>query len=162
MSTLRPTISAAKAGSWSIRPLRPARFDDDVPAVDITEFVKALPEFPQRGIGRGGRGGRASAEKPHTRHLARLLRLGRNAKHKEQGAKCQAEDFFPYSASNPKSKIENPKWHHLITRSALASTFGGMITPICLAALRLITKSNLVGCSTGRSAGFAPLRILST
>ena len=62
-------------------PFRPARFDDDVPAVDIAEFVKALPEFLQRGIGRGGRGGRASAEKPHTRHFARLLRPGEgNAK----------------------------------------------------------------------------------
>src|SRR5262249_58709541 len=91
------------------RSARPARFDDDVPAVDIAEFVKALPEFPQRGIGRGGRGGRASAEKPHTRHLARLLRLGGNAKHKEQGAKSHAEDFFPYSASNPKSTNEKPK-----------------------------------------------------
>ena len=29
-----------------------------------------------------------------------------------------------------------------------------------LAVLRLITNSNLVGCSTGNSAGFAPLRIL--
>jgi hypothetical protein len=28
--------------------------------------------------------------------------------------------------------------------------------------LRLMTRSNLVGCSTGRSAGLAPLRILST
>jgi len=31
-----------------------------------------------------------------------------------------------------------------------------------LAVLRLIANSNFVGCSTGRSAGFAPLRILST
>src|SRR5262245_39602545 len=31
-----------------------------------------------------------------------------------------------------------------------------------LAVLRLITSSNVVGCSTGRSPGFAPLRILST
>ncbi len=62
-------------------PARPARFDDDVPAVDIAEFVKALPEFPQRGIGGGWRGGRASAEKPHTRHFVRLLRPGEgNAK----------------------------------------------------------------------------------
>jgi hypothetical protein len=28
--------------------------------------------------------------------------------------------------------------------------------------LRLIIRSNLVGCSTGRSAGLAPFRILST
>ena len=31
--------------------------------------------------------------------------------------------------------------------------------PSVLAVLRLITNSNLVGCSTGRSAGLAPLRI---
>src|SRR5690348_7980507 len=51
---------------------------------------------------------------------------------------------------------------YLITLSALASTLGGIVRPICFAVLRLITNSNFVGCSTGRSAGFAPLRILST
>ena len=30
------------------------------------------------------------------------------------------------------------------------------------AVLRLMTSSNFVGCSTGRSAGLAPFRILST
>src|SRR6185369_11037625 len=51
---------------------------------------------------------------------------------------------------------------HRITRSALASTFGGIVNPICFAVLRLMTNSNLVGCSTGKSAGFAPFKILST
>src|ERR1051325_9386075 len=51
--------------------------------------------------------------------------------------------------------------YHLITRSALASTLGGIVRPICLAAFKLISNSNLVGCSIGRSAGFAPFRILS-
>ena len=51
---------------------------------------------------------------------------------------------------------------HLITLSALTSTFGGIVRPICFAALRLITNSNFVGCSTGRSAGLAPFKILST
>ena len=51
---------------------------------------------------------------------------------------------------------------HRITRSARASTFGGMIRPICLAVFKLITSSNFVGCSTGKSEGLAPLRILST
>ena len=37
-----------------------------------------------------------------------------------------------------------------------------MVSPSALAVLRLMTNSNVVGCSTGRSAGFAPLRILST
>src|SRR5262245_52746242 len=50
---------------------------------------------------------------------------------------------------------------HRITLSALAKTFGGMANPICFAVFRLITSSNFVGCSTGMSAGLAPLRILS-
>src|SRR5689334_16517911 len=49
-----------------------------------------------------------------------------------------------------------------ITLSALARMLGGIVNPICFAALRLITNANFVGCSTGRSAGLAPLRILST
>ena len=31
------------------------------------------------------------------------------------------------------------------------------VRPICFAAFRFITNSNLVGCSTGKSAGLAPL-----
>ena len=58
--------------------------------------------------------------------------------------------------------VEHIESIHLITLSALASTFGGIVRPICLAAFRLITNSNFVGCSTGRSAGLAPFRILST
>src|SRR5262245_66681328 len=49
---------------------------------------------------------------------------------------------------------------HSITSSASESTSGGMESPSALAVLRLITSSNLVDVSTGRSAGFAPLRIL--
>src|SRR5215208_6055741 len=51
---------------------------------------------------------------------------------------------------------------HLITRSARTSTLGGIVRPICLAAFKLTINSNFVGCSTGRSAGLAPFRILST
>src|SRR5258707_8553849 len=51
---------------------------------------------------------------------------------------------------------------HSITSSARASSVGGMSMPSALAVLRFTTSSNLVGCSTGRSAGFAPLKILST
>src|SRR4029079_5759021 len=51
---------------------------------------------------------------------------------------------------------------HRITRSALARTLGGMANPIWLAVLRLMISSNLVGCSTGRSPGLAPFKILST
>src|SRR5215510_14431604 len=51
---------------------------------------------------------------------------------------------------------------HSITSSASASSVGGTSRPRALAVLTLITSSNLVGFSTGRSAGLAPLRILST
>jgi len=51
---------------------------------------------------------------------------------------------------------------HSITSSARASSVGGTSRPSAFAILRLITSSNLVGCSTGISAGFAPRRILST
>src|SRR6516162_1026895 len=51
---------------------------------------------------------------------------------------------------------------HSITSSARASRRGGIVRPSALAAFRLMTSSNLVGCSTGKSSGLAPLRILST
>src|SRR5499433_214554 len=41
---------------------------------------------------------------------------------------------------------------HSITSSALASSMGGISRPSAFATIRLITKSNLVGCSTGMSA----------
>ena len=37
-----------------------------------------------------------------------------------------------------------------MTLSALTSTLGGMVRPICFAVFRLITNSNFVGCSTGQ------------
>src|SRR5262245_56639734 len=51
---------------------------------------------------------------------------------------------------------------HSITSLARASTDGGISRPSALAVLRLITSSYLVGVCTGRSAGFAPLRMRST
>src|SRR5262249_5585554 len=51
---------------------------------------------------------------------------------------------------------------HLITLSARYSTDCGIVRLSAFAVLRLMTNSNVVGCSTGRSAGLAPLRILST
>src|SRR6266550_9191856 len=52
--------------------------------------------------------------------------------------------------------------HHSITSSARASSDGGTVRPSALAVVRLMTSSNLVGCSTGMSPGLAPRRILST
>ena len=50
-------------------------------------------------------------------------------------------------------------WTYSITSSARASSVAGTSSPSALAVGRLMTSSNLVGCSTGRSAGFSPLRM---
>jgi len=49
-----------------------------------------------------------------------------------------------------------------ITSSARNSSVAGMVRSSSFAVFRLMTSSNCLGCSTGRSAGFAPFRILST
>jgi hypothetical protein len=51
---------------------------------------------------------------------------------------------------------------HSMTSSARARTAGGTVRPSDFAVFRLMTSRNLVGCWTGRSAGLAPFRILST
>ena len=55
-----------------------------------------------------------------------------------------------------------PKQHdHSMTSSTSARKLGGKAKFIAFAVLRLISSSNLVGRSTGISAGFAPWKILS-
>jgi len=49
-----------------------------------------------------------------------------------------------------------------MTSSARKRSDCGMVSPIAFAVLRLITSSNFVGCSTGKSSGFAPWKILCT
>src|SRR5215471_3519370 len=51
---------------------------------------------------------------------------------------------------------------HSMTSSARASTLSGNARPSVLAVLTLIVSSYLIGCCTGNSATFAPLRIRST
>src|SRR5262245_36103292 len=51
---------------------------------------------------------------------------------------------------------------HWMISSARARSECGIVSPRAFAVLALMASSNLVGCSTGRVAGFAPRRILST
>src|SRR5689334_12031521 len=51
---------------------------------------------------------------------------------------------------------------YCMTSSALRRSDCGTVRPTSFAVLRLTESSNLVGCSTGRSLGGTPLRILST
>jgi hypothetical protein len=55
-----------------------------------------------------------------------------------------------------------PPHVYLITLSARNNTDCGMLIPNAFAVLRLMSNSNFVGCSTGKSAGFVPFKILST
>jgi hypothetical protein len=48
-----------------------------------------------------------------------------------------------------------------ITLSARARKDSGMVSPSALAVFRLTTRSNLLGCSTGRSSGLMPRRTLT-
>ena len=58
--------------------------------------------------------------------------------------------------------VARPVPAYLITSSAWKSSVGSRGRPMAWAVLRLMTSSNFVGCSTGRSVGLAPFRILST
>jgi hypothetical protein len=64
----------------------------------------------------------------------------------------------------PKADIQRcgKRCCYSITSSARATSVGGMVRPRAVAVLRLMTSSIFVGCSTGKSAGCAPFRILST
>jgi hypothetical protein len=73
-------------------------------------------------------------------------------------------NFWRYSTAHAKERNHAVQQTYLysMTSSANASSFGGTLTPSAFAVLRLITKSNLVGCWTGRSPGLLPLRMRST
>src|SRR6266851_2063471 len=62
-------------------------------------------------------------------------------------------------AGSPHSRQARKLRSHSITSSARASSAGGTLRPSVLAVWALMTSSNLVDCTTGRSAGFAPLRM---
>src|SRR5262245_5088215 len=119
---------------------RPAMLDCDGSALDPAELAKP---FQKRGVPRALRPTRSRAEIPDRRQL--LLRSRRYRPHRR--AAEQRDDLAPP--------------HHSSTSSARASSSGEMVMPSAFAVVRLITRSNLVGCSTGMVPGFVPRRILS-
>src|SRR5262245_8747391 len=120
----------------------PAVVDHDVLTLDKASFVQSLANNGDRmRIGSG----RTAAEESNHRQPT-LLR----ARRERPRSRCSAEQRDERASS------------HSITSSARASSVGGTSKPKALAVFRLTTNSNLVPCCTGRSAGFAPLRILST
>jgi hypothetical protein len=76
-------------------------------------------------------------------------------------APCDASAVFTSGRLSPRS-ARNGSSFYSITSLAAACSVRGTARPNAFAVLRLITNSNWVGCRTGSSAGFAPLRICAT
>ena len=80
-------------------------------------------------------------------------------------------DCFSPNSCRREAWAGRPKWArsdqsalrqnapYSITSSASASSLSGIVKPSALAVFKLMTSSNFVDCTTGRSAGLAPLRI---
>src|SRR5262249_56900049 len=118
--------------------------DDNILALNPPELAQPLPERVEQGrpIGTG-----REAKKTYPRHLSRLLRL------------CGARpgEDAPTEHGDERSPV-----HHWMISSICASNAGEIVNPSACAVFRLITAWSVVGCWTGRSAGLAPLMILST
>jgi hypothetical protein len=85
---------------------------------------------------------------------ARLATMATNSAGSTGLATCMSGD-----------RRSRPRWsstRYSMTWSARSRSVCGIVRPRALAVLRLMINSNLVARSTGRSAGRAPLKILST
>src|SRR5262245_22859812 len=122
--------------------LGPAVLDRDTTTVDPTKFAQSLHK-----LGHPFASGRTRvrAQEPDGRHLRWLLR-----------PRCERPRR---RAAEQRDKLAPP---HSITSSARSRIAVGSSMPIALAVFRLTTSWNFVACSTGRSVGFAPLRIFAT
>src|SRR6266571_5013032 len=121
------------------------RFDDEMLSLDIAELAHAVQECRvtagvQRGLPR------TVIEETDAPDFSLL---GENSQRRCERACAKCNEQLAATV-------------HSITLSARTSIDRGILIPSAFAVFMLITSSNLVGCSIGRSPGFAPLRILST
>src|SRR6516164_9524801 len=119
-------------------------FDVNIAILYPSERLKSLPKRSDAGLLLGIMLGKC-VQKHDPPHSLRLLRVRR-----ERPRSRAAEQRDERAAL------------HSITSSARASSVGGISRPRAFAVVMFMMRSNLVGCSTGMSAGFAPRRILST
>src|SRR5262245_26078379 len=112
-------------------------------ALDEARYFEALTErgHPLRGLGER----RRAVEKSDYWHR-RLLRARRERPSGGRTAE-QPDEIAAF---------------HSITSSARTKNVSEIARPSVLAVLRFTISSNFVGCSIGRSAGLAPLRMRST
>src|SRR6516165_1493693 len=108
-------------------------------ALEVAGFVEAFTE--RSGLARGVPS-RPAVDEADDRHR-RLLRL-RPERPRHRRAAEQRDEVASL---------------HSITSSASASSLSGTVTLSILAVSALMTSSNLLDCTTGKSAGLAPLRM---
>src|SRR5262249_32841253 len=119
-------------------------FEDDVATLDVAELGEAFDYgFDiRRFLFTASR----MPEKADTRNPSALLRARRERPHSRRAA----EQRYELAALDPRA--------HSMTSSARASSLSGIWRPSDLAVVVLMISWNLVGCSTGKSAGLAPFR----
>src|SRR5262249_7930693 len=115
-------------------------FDRDIAAFDIAELLEALPDRAELAIIEVG-----ACQQTDQRYCS-LLRAHRERPRTRRAAEQRGELAPPHS----------------IPSSARASSVGGISRPSAFAVFKLMTSSYFVGCCTGRSAAFSPLRMRST
>src|SRR5262245_2875641 len=138
------------------RKCRAERYDT-VPPVSGPRLLMRTEAAPQRLLGRQSR------HIPPTcplSHLVLTVRRIRRTLHSAAAQPAAAMGCYPVR-QDANGWSHQTAFDYSITRSARWSTAGGKLTPCALAVLRLSTNSKRVGCSTGSTAGFAPLKILS-
>src|SRR6516162_7227986 len=111
---------------------RPLPHDDNIATLNVAKVTQARPQS------HGSTKLRSETQEPNNRDFH--LRLRARRERPRSGAAEQRDELASL---------------HSITSSAATSRFCGSVTPRAFAVLRLITSWNLVGCSTGRSAGLA-------
>ena len=142
---------------------------------EAQQHAVVSPQHPARATG-----GSSAAEMrqiidpPHTRLLTGYQlhslpspkpAIVRGCNTARQNFQCGKFDRVRHFAMRNDVRFAPKSGHHVsysITSSARASSEGGTDRPRAFAVLRLMTRSNLVGVCTGRSAGFSPLRMRST
>src|SRR5262249_19567968 len=132
-----------QSGEPLVAPFGPAVLDVDSSALDITKVAQAQAKcLEPRGERRWG----CHSKESDPRHLARLLSARR-----ERPRRCRAAE-----------KGDELAAFHSITSSARPSSCAGTVRPSIVAVWALMISSNLVDCTTGKSAGLAPLRMRPT
>src|SRR5262249_44224481 len=122
--------------------VRPSLLDRDVAPFDPAKLAQSVDECINPLTVRVAP---TRAKIPDGRQLARLLRARRQRPSRRSAD--ERDELAP---------------DHSITSSARRRIDVGNSRPIAFAVFKLTTSSNRVGCSTGSSAGVAPLRILAT